>query len=121
MTAPNDLGPVVQSVTIAVLVIAWIAVGLRYYVRIFMVKSFGIDDWFITFTLVSTYSSDASQMLISIDQFHGRGDYYIFWRTLWNRKTLTRFNGRFVNRKHRKSNDGSLLHPVIKKYSLLTN
>jgi hypothetical protein len=55
MTAPNDLGPVVQSVTIAVLVIAWIAVGLRYYVRIFMVKSFGMDDWFITLTLVSTY------------------------------------------------------------------
>jgi hypothetical protein len=86
-----------------------------------MVKSFGIDDWFITLTLVSACSSDASQMLISIDQFHGRGDYYIFWRTLWNRKTLTGVDGRFVHRKHRKSNEGSLLHSVIKQYSLLTN
>jgi hypothetical protein len=60
MTAANDLGPVVQSVTIAVLVISWIAVGLRYYVRIFIVKSFGIDDWFITLTLVRNYSSDVT-------------------------------------------------------------
>ena len=120
MTAPNDLGPVVQSVTIAVLVIAWIAVGLRYYVRIFMVKSFGIDDWFITLTLASTYSPGTCQLLISIGQFHGRGDYYIFWCTLWNRKTITGVNGRFINRKHWKSNDGILLHPVIKQYSLLT-
>lgn len=49
----EDLGPLVHSVAIALLIIVWMAVGLRYYVRIFMVKSFGLDDWFATITLVS--------------------------------------------------------------------
>lgn len=44
---------VVRSVAAAMLALAWIAVILRTYVRAWMVKAIGLDDYFAIATLVS--------------------------------------------------------------------
>lgn len=79
MMAPNDLGPVARSVCIAVLVLAWATVGLRYYVRLWMVKSFGLDDWFITFTLLA-FTTQASINLTGV--YYGIGKHLIDVKSL---------------------------------------
>ena len=48
---PNR-GPELFRVDVAFAVIATIAVLLRCYVRLFMVKAFGIDDWLMSFSMV---------------------------------------------------------------------
>lgn len=45
-------GPDIKAVAILFLILAWIAVSLRCYVRVFMTKLFRIDDWFAVATLV---------------------------------------------------------------------
>jgi hypothetical protein len=42
-----------QNVTTAMLALAWVAVILRVYVRVGLVKAFGADDWLAVATLVS--------------------------------------------------------------------
>lgn len=44
--------PLLFNVTIAFLILTWIAVGLRIYCRAIVVRSFGIDDKLIIFSLV---------------------------------------------------------------------
>jgi hypothetical protein len=44
---------VVRAVAAAMLVLSWIAVILRTYVRAWMVKAIGLDDYFAIATLVS--------------------------------------------------------------------
>jgi hypothetical protein len=51
MTA-EDRGPQVAGVAILFLILSWIFVSLRCYVRGFMIKSFGPDDWFAVASLV---------------------------------------------------------------------
>ncbi|CAJ2512379.1 Uu.00g053940.m01.CDS01 [Anthostomella pinea] len=41
----EDRGPLLDAINIAFLVISVTIVGLRCYVRVFMVKRFGLDDW----------------------------------------------------------------------------
>jgi len=65
MESPNEpkddrSGPLF-GVDVAALVIAWIAVTLRNYVRIRIVKAFGLDDWLMlvamcTFTMYCSFS-----------------------------------------------------------------
>jgi hypothetical protein len=50
--AIENLGPEVEAVAILFLVLSWIAVGLRCYVKIFMKKVFNIEDWFAVASLV---------------------------------------------------------------------
>lgn len=45
-------GDKVAQVAILFLALTWISVSLRVYVRGFMTKSFGIDDWLAIVTLV---------------------------------------------------------------------
>ncbi|GAB7347201.1 hypothetical protein MBLNU459_g3308t2 [Dothideomycetes sp. NU459] len=45
---PERRGPELTIVAIALLAIASVFVALRVYVRAFMLRSFGIDDWLIT-------------------------------------------------------------------------
>ncbi|PNS19436.1 hypothetical protein CAC42_7280 [Sphaceloma murrayae] len=40
------------AVSIILLVTSWVTVSLRMYVRVFMVRSVGIDDWFMVLTLL---------------------------------------------------------------------
>ena len=49
----ENKGPQVEGVAIAFLTISWIAVALRLYCRLFVVKSFGIDDYLAAFSQVS--------------------------------------------------------------------
>lgn len=57
MMAKENRGPEVEAVAILFLILAWVFVALRCYVRIFMIKSFGTDDWLAVFALVSTFST----------------------------------------------------------------
>jgi len=50
--AAEDRGPQVAAVAILFLILSWIAVSLRCYVRICMIKNFGADDWLAVGALV---------------------------------------------------------------------
>jgi hypothetical protein len=52
MSVPNR-GPELQAVCYTLAVSSVIAVALRIYVRVRMVKNFGLDDWFMCSALVS--------------------------------------------------------------------
>lgn len=43
----EDKGPELFGVAVAFLILSWIAVTLRVYVRVWMLKSFGLDDYLI--------------------------------------------------------------------------
>ena len=49
----ENRGPEVAVTATLFLSLSWIAVSLRCYVRTFMVKSFGWDDWLSVAALVS--------------------------------------------------------------------
>ncbi|GAM88212.1 hypothetical protein ANO11243_062430 [Dothideomycetidae sp. 11243] len=42
---------VFTSISVIFLVLCWVAVGLRVYVRAYLIKTFGADDWAISITL----------------------------------------------------------------------
>lgn len=48
----DDRSQGVLLVAVFFLIISWIAVTFRVYVRAFMLKSFGWDDWTMALTLV---------------------------------------------------------------------
>jgi hypothetical protein len=50
--AIDDHGQLIAAVGILFLVLTWVAVTSRCYVRIFMIKSFGLDDWLSVAALV---------------------------------------------------------------------
>lgn len=50
--AAEDRGPQVAAVAILFLILSWIFVSLRCYVRAIMMKNFGTDDWLAVATLV---------------------------------------------------------------------
>lgn len=54
MAAYENRGSEAAAVAILFLVLSWIAVMLRVYVRGIMTKSFGIDDYLAVVTLVSS-------------------------------------------------------------------
>lgn len=47
------LHPTVAAVTTTFLILPCLAVLLRTYVRVLLVRSFGADDWFMVLALVS--------------------------------------------------------------------
>lgn len=49
----EDRGPQLAVVVILFLVVTWLIVALRCLVRVRMIKSFGLDDWFMVASLVS--------------------------------------------------------------------
>ena len=59
--ADNDYGrsSSIKAVAIIFILLSWIFVGLRCYVRVFITKLFRVDDWLAVATLVrqpySTY------------------------------------------------------------------
>ena len=53
----EDRGPQLAAVAIAFIVTTWIFVGVRVYIRGWMIKSVGVDDWLMIVTLVSTLQS----------------------------------------------------------------
>ena len=48
----DDRGPEMFDVTLSLLVAATVTVAMRCYVRIFMLKTFRIEDWLALATLV---------------------------------------------------------------------
>jgi hypothetical protein len=42
----------VLAVGVVFIILAWITVGLRVYVRAFMLRTFALDDWLIILTSV---------------------------------------------------------------------
>lgn len=56
----NDLqenrGPEIVSFMIALLVVTWMSVMLRFYTRLWSRKAIGADDWLIIIAVVSQYS-----------------------------------------------------------------
>jgi hypothetical protein len=59
----ENRGPEVQGVAILFLVLSWVFVSLRCYVRGFLLRSFGVDDTLCVVALVSgsinTFLDDA--------------------------------------------------------------
>ena len=53
--AIDSRGLLIASIGILFLVLTWVAVSLRCYVRIFMIKSFGLDDWLSVAALVRLF------------------------------------------------------------------
>jgi hypothetical protein len=58
-TLPMDLTPAgsgpgsrIKGVAILFLILTWISVALRCYVRVFITKLFRVDDWLAVATLV---------------------------------------------------------------------
>jgi hypothetical protein len=47
----DDRGTEMLGVVILFLVLSWLTVLARCYVRIFMIKAFAVDDWLILITL----------------------------------------------------------------------
>jgi hypothetical protein len=50
--AIEDRGPQVEAVAITFLTLSWIAVCLRCYVKLYMIKLFRINDWLAVLSLV---------------------------------------------------------------------
>lgn len=48
----QNRGPQVTTISITFLVLSWVTTVLRCYVRIFIVKHFGADDYLAVLTLV---------------------------------------------------------------------
>lgn len=48
----GNRGPELAAVLILFLIITWLIVALRCHVRVRMLKSFGLDDWFMVASLV---------------------------------------------------------------------
>jgi hypothetical protein len=48
----EDRSQQVLAVALVFIILAWITVGLRVYVRAFMLRTFALDDWLIVVTLV---------------------------------------------------------------------
>jgi len=48
----EDRSQQVLAVALVFVILAWITVGLRVYVRAFMLRTFALDDWLIVVTLV---------------------------------------------------------------------
>jgi hypothetical protein len=58
MAVPNR-GPELQAVGYILIVSAAITLMLRCYVRVFLVKSFGLDDWAMCVAMVRTRKANA--------------------------------------------------------------
>lgn len=54
----EDRSQQVLAATLIFITLAWIAVGLRVYVRAFMLRTFALDDWLIVLSLVCLAASD---------------------------------------------------------------
>jgi hypothetical protein len=50
--AIQDRGPQVEAVAITFLILSWIAVCLRCYVKLYMIKMFKLNDWLAVLSLV---------------------------------------------------------------------
>lgn len=55
---PSQMVDKLSSLAIEFLVLAWFFVTLRCGVRLFIVKSFGIDDWLMLLSVVSLSQKD---------------------------------------------------------------
>lgn len=53
MAAIENRGPTLQAVAVSLLVAATISILLRCYVRIFLIKNFGVDDYFMVVAMVN--------------------------------------------------------------------
>lgn len=65
-----DLGPrtiIMLVVSVVFLVLTWSAFALRIYVRGFMIRSFGGDDWMMLLTVALL--SACCGLLIAVEQF----------------------------------------------------
>jgi hypothetical protein len=55
MESPQDnRGPALVAITVTFLILTWVSVLLRFFVRIRLTKSFDADDWLMAISLVST-------------------------------------------------------------------
>ena len=53
LVSMEDRSHEVLTIAMLFLVLSWVTMGLRVYVRTGMLKSFGMDDWAMLVTLVS--------------------------------------------------------------------
>lgn len=60
--AIEDRGPQLVAVCAIFTITTVIAVGLRCYVRLRLVRNFGLDDWAMIAALVSVYLVPASSL-----------------------------------------------------------
>ncbi|KAH6695630.1 hypothetical protein F5X68DRAFT_219990 [Plectosphaerella plurivora] len=71
--AIENRGPELQAVGIGFLTFAYISVALRSYVRVVIVKAFGLDDWLMLLALFF-YSLHNAAMFVGIH--HGTGRHF---------------------------------------------
>jgi hypothetical protein len=51
----EDRGSQIAVVSIAFVVTTWLFVSIRVYIRGWMIKALGLDDWLMVITLVGSY------------------------------------------------------------------
>lgn len=86
---PNR-GPELLAVDISFLIVAITAYALRCYVRIFMVKAFGRDDYLMAAATVRCFlPSIAPNQLNMVACIHRLRNLVHHWSALWNRATQT--------------------------------
>lgn len=66
--APNFVDPVTRGpgltvVNIIFIILVFVVVGLRYYTRLRITRSFGLEDWVIGISLVNSRDFDAISLL----------------------------------------------------------
>jgi hypothetical protein len=52
----EDRGSEIAAVSIAFVVTTWLFVSMRVYIRGWMIKALGMDDWLMVITLVGSYN-----------------------------------------------------------------
>jgi hypothetical protein len=61
MAGAENRGPELEAVCVVLLATAVVAVALRCYTRVGIVKAFGLDDWTMLFATVRVYLVVVSQ------------------------------------------------------------
>jgi hypothetical protein len=64
----EDKSQPMLAVAISFAILTWLAVSLRIYVRCFMRKIFGIDDWLMMIAQVCILNSSGLQSLVRGDE-----------------------------------------------------
>jgi len=87
----EDRSQQVLAVGLIFIILAWITVGLRVYVRAYMLRTFALDDWLIVVTLVRLVISPFLNELTLLGTVYGLFDLSIWRRRLWHREAYGGF------------------------------
>ncbi len=92
MNDPNDYnGGKLVVISVLLLTLTYVSVGLRFSVRVWILKNFQLDDWCMLFAQVSAVCQLLVHLRIQVHAFPGRLHSILFFRpprrALWTWST----------------------------------